>query len=60
MEQKSNLLLATPVRCPSLVESLYFKTLFSIFSEIKLSTKLASLVKAAQDQTLVWKDTMFH
>lgn len=35
----------TPVRCPSLVESLYFKTLFSIFSEIKFSTKLASLEK---------------
>lgn len=40
--------------CPSFRENLCFKTLFSIFSE-KFYT-LASLKKAAQDNTLVWKE----
>lgn len=40
--------------CPSFRENLYFKTLFSRFSE-KYYT-LASLTKAAQDNTPFWKE----
>lgn len=59
VDGKNSLLLATPIKIPaqadclSFGESLYFKIFFSIFSENKFCTKLASLEKASQDNALV-------